>query len=658
MSARKIVLFVAMTLFPALVHADPCGMVPPVYVGEGQPITRIGHQQTYVFYKNGVETFVIRPGFSGKVDEFGMLIPFPSPPAVRKVPDHIFPHIAAAVDPPEVVVDLRQRWQALSTTSGKRRALFSLNAVTEELKEEEVRVIRQEAVGMYEVAVLEAGSAAALNKWMDEHGYKYPEGMDEACEEYVDDRWCFVAVKTKVGTKKGVDPQPGQRRVNAKLPGGAGFDGHVQAMGFRFPSDELVVPMRLSSFNAGELRNIVYLVTDGPKKIRSIPEEYVVRQISGEELHRNVTQPLPLRIIGGTEKDIPDWQRKALPAQRNPVPKNGAAKELFATDLLAVESGELSLPHEEREKELLAIGESLGLRGKEIDTLHAAALTKESAKVVAGGLKNLKEMSLTVVDGDFPREVLASRNLAFAEYQMPARRNSADVYDAKLNGPTGKREGVLKLGAIDWNAVDAARLAASPGESPPIDNRSSSFAVAPALGIAGLSLLAIGIFWDRRRAAAVIPIAVLMTWLMPATCSADPCGMVPPIYTGPVQPIKRVGLQETYVFYKDGIETFVIRPGYEGKVDEFGMLIPFPKPPALRKMPDHIFPHLAAAVRRDAPRAVPRGGLRDARAAVDSGRRGRPRHRGRARSVALDAARGARSHRRTHGPARRAHGAR
>ena len=25
---------------------------------------------TYVFYKNGVETFVIRPGFTGKVDEF------------------------------------------------------------------------------------------------------------------------------------------------------------------------------------------------------------------------------------------------------------------------------------------------------------------------------------------------------------------------------------------------------------------------------------------------------------------------------------------------------------------------------------------------------------------------------------------------------------
>ena len=77
------------------VVADPCGMVPPIYpAGQPTPIARVGLQQTYVFYKDGVETFVIRPGFSGKVDEFGMLIPFPTPPAIRKVPDHLWPKAA------------------------------------------------------------------------------------------------------------------------------------------------------------------------------------------------------------------------------------------------------------------------------------------------------------------------------------------------------------------------------------------------------------------------------------------------------------------------------------------------------------------------------------------------------------------------------------
>ena len=93
-----------MSGLPNTVHADPCGMVPPVYVGNDTPIARIGDQNTYVFFKDGVETFVIHPGFQGKVDEFGMLIPFPAIPELRKVPDNIFPHVRAAIDPPEVVV--------------------------------------------------------------------------------------------------------------------------------------------------------------------------------------------------------------------------------------------------------------------------------------------------------------------------------------------------------------------------------------------------------------------------------------------------------------------------------------------------------------------------------------------------------------------------
>ena len=441
--------------FPSSLLADPCGMIPPIYNGPGTPITRIGEQQTYVFYKDGVETFVIRPGFQGKVDEFGMLIPFPTPPAIRKVPDHIFPHVAAAVDPPEVVIDLRFRgkgggFPGDKLAAGKKAMRFREG----DAKKDFVKVIKQEAVGMYEVAVLAAGSPKALKKWMEENKYKYPKGMDKVCQEYIEDEWCFVAVKTKVGQKKGVDPRPGQRKVNSKLPAGSTFDGFVQAMGFRFKTDKLVVPMRLSAFNEGELRNIVYILTDGPRKIRSIPEEYVVRQLPGTQLTKNVTDPLPLRIIGGTEKDLQEWHTRNLKERRNPTPKNGAAKELFASDLLAVSSGQLSLPHEEQEKQLLAVGERLGLRGGEVDKLNADVLKKESAKTVAAGIKDLDEMTLTVVDGDFPREVLGGQNLTFAEYKMPARRNNNEAYDANSHRPGGKKQGILKLGHFELPSKD------------------------------------------------------------------------------------------------------------------------------------------------------------------------------------------------------------
>ncbi len=434
--------FMSAQLSP-LVWADPCGMVPPMWLGDGPPITRIGAQQTYVFYKEGIETFVIKPGFSGKVDEFGMLIPFPTPPAIRKVPDDIFAHLAAAIDPPEVIVDLRPRpkFECFSMEKDSRSA-----APLMAQRDGAVTVIREEAVGMYEVAVLDAGSAAALKSWMDENGYRYPSGMDGVCEEYVEQGWCFVAVKTKVGQKNGVDPRPGMRSADSKLAPGSTFDGAVQAMGFRFETDEFVLPMRLSTFNEGDLSNVVYVLSDQPQRIRGISDDRVRRQISGDELFRNVTRSLPLRVIGGTPSDIPTSRLATLPDERNPQPHNGYAKDLFASDLAAVRNKQLSNGFEETEKELLRISERLGLRGADVDALHHGALSTSREEAISVSLNDLRDMTLTVIDGAFPREVLANDNLHFESFAMPSENNTPDTYDAKMRGPAFKRGGLVFWG--------------------------------------------------------------------------------------------------------------------------------------------------------------------------------------------------------------------
>jgi len=272
--------------------------------------------------------------------------------------------------------------------------------------------------------------------------------------------------------------------VDTKLPSGSSFDGHVQAMAFRFKADKLILPMRLSAYNEGEMHNIVYLLTDGPRKIRSIPEEYVVRQLTGAEVFRNVTQPLPAADHRRQRSRYPDWQRQSLPQQRNPAPHNGFAKELFASDLLAVKNGQLSHAFEEDEKMLLRIGENFGLRGPEIDKLNLAALDKEREKAVKDALDDLKKMSLTVIDGDFPREVVGAQNLIFGEYRMPARRNSSEFYDAKEKKPSGKREGTLKLGALEplpAKRIGALRLGLI------------------TFGAVGLGLAALGFVFVRRR---------------------------------------------------------------------------------------------------------------------------------------------------------------
>lgn len=435
-------------------HADPCGMVPPIYNQQIQTIKRVGLQRTYVFHRRGVETFVIQPGFTGNVKDFGMLIPFPNPPAIRKVADNVFEQIADAIDPPEVVVDIRPRrggggFGGFAGGGGGGFGGGGMGGGGAMILRDQVRVVRQEAVGMYEVAVLEAGSAAALKKWMDSHGYAYPKGMDEVAEDYVKEGWCFVAVKTKVAGQKGVQPKPGQRSVDSKLPNGTMFDGAVQAMGFRFRTRKLVVPMRLGVFNEGDNRNVVYLLTEDPKKINLIPEEFVVRQLSGKQLYDNLTEPLPVRVIGGKFSEIPRWQKTSLAQRRDPAKRNGVAKELFADDLLASGTKVLSLKKEDVEKEYQRIGEYFKLRGQSIDRLnHSVAIRNDKTKVHRV-LKPIERMTLTVVDGDFPRDVLAKQNLTFSSFKMAQKQNNKRSYDAKLYGPNKKKvEGRLYYGAI------------------------------------------------------------------------------------------------------------------------------------------------------------------------------------------------------------------
>ncbi len=490
--------------------ADPCGMVPPpLQIATSRPIERIGVQKTYVAFDKGIETMVLRPGFRGKVEEFGMLIPFPSPPSIRKVDDNIFSHISAAIDPPEVIARVqrfrgRGRGRPMRSAKSKRAPARDM-AAESSLAFDEVRVVRQEAVGMYEVAVLAAGGAQALQRWMNDNGFRYPTGMDAVVAEYVQSKWFFVAIKTNVGQKAGVNPRPGMRSVNSKRPAGSTFNGFVQAMGFRFRTKELVIPMRLSVFNAdGNSRNIVYALTDDPSKITGIPEGFVVRQVSGKRLHQNVTNPLPLRVIGGTKKDLNPSQIANLPKLRDPARHNGLAKELFASDMLAISRGRLANRLEEQEKKLLNIGEALGMRGRIIDDLNRAELKKQRDRLGKQSLRRLRSMTLTVIDGAFDRKVLAKQNLKFKKYRMAKSKNTPRSYDANRQGPGFNQGGTLyrwELAYRDDESVAPALVAASLG--------GGSGGSGPALPILGV-LLAFGLLLMRRRRWQAVAVAGLL----------------------------------------------------------------------------------------------------------------------------------------------------
>lgn len=75
--------------------------------------------------------------------------------------------------------------------------------------------------------------------------------------------------------------------------------------------------------------------------------------------------------------------------------------------------------------------------------------------------KLLDQMVLTVIDDDFPREVLASTSLTFGKYRMPARRNWSEGYNASNKSiGVGKRvQRVWSNFGANWPATPKSELA-------------------------------------------------------------------------------------------------------------------------------------------------------------------------------------------------------
>ena len=406
--------------------ADPCGMVPPISVASNeQMIARRGIQRTYVMHKNGIETMALHPAFTGKVKDFGMLIPFPSPPELYKINDETFAQLERALAPPTIIVYQYDNEQVGipdgMSFGGLGSGLGGLGAIGAKGRQslQDSLHVREEALGMYQVAVIEAGSAKALKRWMQEHQYKFPDGMEDVAQDYVEANWAFVAIKTKIGAKSSIEPEAGMREVDTSYPEGSSFDGYVQGMGFRFPSDEAVVPMRLSVFNGRNPHNIVYLFSDKQMQIDKVNQSDDYYYLSGEKLHKNLTEPMNVTFHVGSMDKLNQDQKQQLQEFRDPDTITKGFRQFLQSDLMALQTSSLLLDSEKKEKELLAISESFSLRGEEINKLHQDELEKRREKHTRNALVDLKKMHLSIFSGVLPNTLIQEENLRFVPVSSP-----------------------------------------------------------------------------------------------------------------------------------------------------------------------------------------------------------------------------------------------
>ncbi|HEV8284877.1 MAG TPA: DUF2330 domain-containing protein [Chitinophagaceae bacterium] len=111
-------------------------------------------------------------------------------------------------------------------------------------KQETVKIEAKYIVGEYDILILSATESAGLKAWLDENGYKIPNGAEEVLSPYIKSNLKFFVVKVNEKEKK-------------KLPG-----NFLRPIQITFNSPKFMLPIRLGMANAdGDQDLIVYAFT-------------------------------------------------------------------------------------------------------------------------------------------------------------------------------------------------------------------------------------------------------------------------------------------------------------------------------------------------------------------------------------------------------------
>lgn len=107
-----------------------------------------------------------------------------------------------------------------------------------------VKIEAKYLVGEYDILILSAKESSGLKTWLDENGYKIPDGANEVLEPYIKSNLKFFVVKVNEAEQK-------------KMPG-----NFLRPLQISFNSPKFMLPIRLGMANAdGDQDMIVYAFT-------------------------------------------------------------------------------------------------------------------------------------------------------------------------------------------------------------------------------------------------------------------------------------------------------------------------------------------------------------------------------------------------------------
>lgn len=172
--------------------AEGCAVAPRA----GQRVD-IAEESAIIIWDSATKTehFIRRASFKTEAKDFGFLVPTPTKPTLAEADDSAFGELERITAPP-IRAQAQSSGGCIGCSAAQKAAIAP---------DAQVRVLHEQRVAGYDATVLAATDAAALNKWLADHGYQSSDILKKWLEPYVAKGWIITAFKIASPAVKSTD---------------------------------------------------------------------------------------------------------------------------------------------------------------------------------------------------------------------------------------------------------------------------------------------------------------------------------------------------------------------------------------------------------------------------------------------------------------------
>ncbi len=212
--------------------ACACGAMEPL---SGSPTLGVNSETAAILFDGEQETIALSMGLQTESPDVAFLLPLPARSEVEVAGDDLFADLFEYTRPERRTrysYDLRFWLAGAGDGAG---APVGTGAT----------VVGRQVVGDYDVVQL-SGTAAQVGEWLAENGFRVRDEVVNGLGHYLDRGWVVMAVKLSFDGE---------------------FEGGTEPLVVRFPTDELVYPMQLSSLATAAQAVRFYVFADHRQQI-------------------------------------------------------------------------------------------------------------------------------------------------------------------------------------------------------------------------------------------------------------------------------------------------------------------------------------------------------------------------------------------------------